>query len=210
MTGYDAAPTDFWEERYAGADAVWSGRANEALVATAGPLPPGRALDLGCGEGGDALWLAGAGWQVLGVDISPTAVTRARDAAAAAGLAPDRARFQVADLATWEPTEEFDLVTASFLHSPVALPREQILRSASRHVVRGGHLLVITHAAPPPGSEHHHGHDRFPGPEDAVADLALPETEWETAIARVRPRQHPPRPGTPAFTEDVVVMLRRR
>jgi SAM-dependent methyltransferase len=207
---HDVAPTDFWEERYAGAGPVWSGRANEALVAAVTPLPPGRALDLGCGEGGDALWLAGRGWRVLGVDIAPTAVARAQDAAAAAGLAPERARFAVADLSTWEPTEDYDLITASFLHSPVALPREEILRAMARRVAPGGHLLLITHAAPPPGSAHDHGHERFPGPEQALADLALPEAEWETVLAQVRPRQHPAAPGAPAFADDVVLLLRRR
>lgn len=208
--GRGAAPTDFWEERYAGAGPVWSGQANEALIAAVSPLAPGRALDLGCGEGGDALWLAAHGWQVLGVDISPTAVARARDAAAAAGLAPDRARFAVADLSAWQPAEDYDLIAASFLHSPVALPREDIVRAVARRVVPGGHLLLVTHSAPPPGAAHDHGHERFPGPEEALADLALPEPEWETVLAQLRPRQHPARPGSPGFTDDVVLLLRRR
>ena len=207
---HESAAVDFWEERYAEAGPVWSGHANEALRATVADLTPGRALDLGCGEGGDALWLAAHGWQVLGVDISPTAVTRARDAAAAAGLGPEQARFEVADLSAWEPAEDCDLIAASFLHSPAALPREDIVRTMARHVAPGGHLALITHSAPPAGAAHDHGHERFPGPEDALAELALPESQWETVLAQVRPRQHPARPGSPGFTDDVVLLLRRR
>ena len=80
------APIDFWEQRYAGAERVWSGRVNATLAAIAGGLEPGRALDLGCGEGGDVIWLAENGWHATGVDLSPTAIDRARTAASARGL----------------------------------------------------------------------------------------------------------------------------
>ena len=69
----------YWEERYSTATQVWSGRANASVVAVASELTPGTALDLGCGEGGDSLWLAEQGWRVTGVDISPTAVRRGAD-----------------------------------------------------------------------------------------------------------------------------------
>ena len=68
----------FWEERYASADAVWSGRVNATLAEVVSTLAVGRALDLGCGEGGDAIWLAQQGWQVTAVDVSPTAIARCR------------------------------------------------------------------------------------------------------------------------------------
>ncbi|MDN5635429.1 MAG: class I SAM-dependent methyltransferase, partial [Brevibacterium sp.] len=74
-----------WEERYAGDDAVWSGNPNEALVATVGSLTPGRVLDVGCGEGADVIWLAENGWDVVGIDLSQTAIDRATEAAAAKG-----------------------------------------------------------------------------------------------------------------------------
>ena len=89
MSGTPTA-AEFWEARYADADRIWSGRVNRAVADVAAGLEPGRALDLGCGEGGDAVWLARHGWAVTGVDLSPTAVARGRRAAAEAGV-PDGA-----------------------------------------------------------------------------------------------------------------------
>src|SRR5690606_11619021 len=151
--------------RYAGADRVWSGRVNRVLADVAGDLAPGRALDLGCGEGGDVVWLAQHGWDATGVDVSATAVRRATEAATAAGL--DRARFVVGDLSV-VPADGYDLVTASFLHSPAGMPREEILRRAAARVAPGGHLLITAHAGFPPGSPAAHGHEhhRFPTPEE--------------------------------------------
>src|SRR4051794_16514455 len=106
-----ATPAEFWEERYAGAGRVWSGKPNAVLSDVAGFLRPGSALDLGCGEGADAIWLGEQGWEVLGVDISPTAVARGREEAARRGLV--RVRFEAHDLALWNPPIAFDLVTAS-------------------------------------------------------------------------------------------------
>src|SRR5690625_2504728 len=74
-------PRAFWEQFYGEKDRTWSGRVNPRLVEEAGELTPGRALDLGCGEGADAVWLAERGWQVVAVDISATALQRARDLA---------------------------------------------------------------------------------------------------------------------------------
>lgn len=203
----DSAPATFWEQRYADADRVWSGRPNATLVDVAGALPPGRALDLGCGEGADAIWLAGRGWDVTGVDISPTAVARAVDAAHAAGL---DARFLAADLATFATDELFDLVTASFLHSPVALDRADALRRAAERVAVGGRLLVITHAAPPPwaSAEHVRGHV-FISPADDLAALALDPRAWTTEIADVRTRDAVAPDGSRAQLEDGVVLVRR-
>src|SRR5699024_9482166 len=90
-----------WEERYSGSeDTVWSGNPNEALVATVAEMTPGRVLDVGCGEGADAIWLAEHGWDVTGIDLSTTAIDRARTAAEARGVHPE---FAVGDVSTWEP-----------------------------------------------------------------------------------------------------------
>ena len=139
----------YWEERYSTATQVWSGRANASVVAVASELTPGTALDLGCGEGGDSLWLAEQGWRVTGVDISPTAVRRGADEAARRGIPADRNTWVAADLETWTTDQRFDLVSACFLQSNVTLSREAILRRAATLVAPGGHLLVVAHAAPP-------------------------------------------------------------
>ena len=202
------APVDFWEERYAGPDRVWSGKANAALVDVASGLTPGRALDLGCGEGADALWLASKGWDVIGVDISPTAVGRAAAEAAAQGL-EQRVRFEATDLSSWDSDHSFDLVTSAFLHSPVELPRQDILRRASAFVVPGGHLLVITHAAAPPWSGHAEGHaPEFLTPAQERAVLALGE-DWTVELEEVRERDVT-RPDVGAVTlQDGILLFRR-
>ena len=203
----DAAPAAYWERRYADSDRVWSGRPNATLVDVAAGLAPGRALDLGCGEGADTIWLAAHGWDATGVDISPTAVARAGDAARAAGV---DARFIAADLATLSDDDRFDLVTASFLHSPVALDRTQALRRAADRVAAGGRLLIISHAAPPPWASAEHVRDHaFVSPAEELRRLALDAQEWTTEIAEVRTRDVSAPDGRPAHLEDGVVLVRR-
>jgi trans-aconitate methyltransferase len=174
---------------------------------------PGRALDLGCGEGADVIWLAQRGWQATGVDIAETAIARAREAAS--DLDVPQARFEAADLSTWRPDGQFELVTASFLQSPVALSRHEILRSVAAQVAPGGHLLVIAHAAAPPWSRLRHAHADgqhadFPTPDDDVAALALDPSEWSVVIAEVRSRDAVGPDGDEAVLHDSVVLLRRR
>ena len=204
----DAA--QFWEQRYARSDRVWSGRANRALVEVASALTPGRALDLGCGEGGDAVWLAQNGWDVTGVDIAPSAIARATAAADELGLNPERIRFVAADLESRDDAERYDLVTACFLQSPVPLARQLILRKAAEQVAVGGHLLVVSHAAPPPWSnlgDHHP--DGMPQPADELAALDLPSDHWHVEIAEVRSRPATGPDGQQAVLDDGIVLLRR-
>src|SRR5688500_13702544 len=141
----------FWERRYASREQVWSGRANARLAEVAGPLEPGRALDLGCGEGADAVWLAQRGWDVTAVDVSATALERGAAAAAAVGVA-DRVRFERHDLARSFPAGAFDLVSAQFLQSPVELPRGEVLRSAAAAVGECGLLLIVEHGSVSPSA----------------------------------------------------------
>lgn len=79
-------PLEFWEQRYGSSEKIWSGKANVVLESVASKLTPGRALDLGAGEGGDVLWLANQGWEARGLELSQTVVTRAQEAAQRAGL----------------------------------------------------------------------------------------------------------------------------
>lgn len=217
----EIAPAEYWEDRYGGSEQVWSGRVNGVLAEIASTLAPGRALDLGCGEGGDVVWLAQQGWAATGIDISPTAIRRATDAARAAGLDASRAEFRVGDLSDLDAGDRFDLVTASFLHSPVELPRERILSLAAEHVAPGGHLLLTSHAAPPPWAQalhdgHGHAgagerstHPRFPTPEEEIASLALDEGEWDVLVAETRERETVGPDGAAAVLSDGVVLLRR-
>ena len=216
MTG--AEPKAFWDDRYASAgERMWSGKANPSLVRVVEELAPGRALDLGCGEGGDVLWLAQQGWDATGIDISSVAVERATAAAAELGLPADRARFVATDLSTWSGGgETYDLVTASFFQSPVELPRFEVLRRAAGLVANGGHLLVIAHADFPPWASPEdraahtgEGSHRFFTPEEEVTELALPSAEWDVVIAEPRDRPATAPDGTPSHLTDSVVLLRR-
>ncbi|WXF92354.1 class I SAM-dependent methyltransferase [Curtobacterium flaccumfaciens pv. flaccumfaciens] len=130
-----AAPSarEWWESRYAERDGIWSGRVNAVLASVIWGLPVGRALDLGCGEGGDVVWLAEQGWDVTGIDLSVTALQRGSRATVAAGV-QEQTAFVAADLARWDTAARFDLVTASFLQSwPVEIP-------PSRHPASGRRL----------------------------------------------------------------------
>ncbi|MGI3786380.1 MAG: FAD-dependent oxidoreductase [Janthinobacterium lividum] len=135
----------FWDERYR-EGRMHPREANPVLVEVASGLTPGRALDLGSGYGDDAVWLAGRGWRVLGIDVSGTAVAQSAEAAGRAGVA-GQASFERHDLAMSFPTGEFDLVTTHYLHAPDGLPRGEVLRRAAAAVAPGGTLLVVGHAS---------------------------------------------------------------
>ncbi|GAA1699758.1 class I SAM-dependent methyltransferase [Microbacterium sediminicola] len=196
-----------WEERYAAADRVWSGRVNAAVAATVAGMAPGTALDIGSGEGGDVLWLAEHGWHATGLDVSPTAVRRAGELAAERGLT---ATFVVGDGAA-SIDGAFDLVLASFLHSwDPEFPRIRLLRDAADRVAPGGRLLVLSHAAPPPWSRHAHDDGvRLLTPEQELELLALDPSVWETELCEVRPREATGPDGQAATLEDGILLLRR-
>ncbi|MBF4461155.1 MULTISPECIES: class I SAM-dependent methyltransferase [unclassified Rathayibacter] len=202
---------EHWEARYSDSGRVWSGRPNATLVDLVGGLTPGRALDLGAGEGGDVLWLASRGWRVTGLDLSETALTRAREAAARQGL---DVALRYADLAgDWPVAGDFDLVTASFLHSMVELPRIDILRRAAELVAPGGHLAIVSHVAPPPGArEHHHGASEAPlelaSPEEELAALAL-DARWIPLVVETRERVASGPDGHEVPLLDGVLLVRR-
>jgi len=200
-------PAEAWEFRYAQAPQRWSGNPNATLVDVVAPLAPGRAVDLGSGEGADAIWLARQGWTVLGVDISPTAVLRARGAALETGV-DDRATFEAHDLSGWEPEGGIDLVTASFFHSREDLPRTEILQRVAAHVVPGGHVAIVSHAAPPPRSEHAHHDELLLDADGEVA--AFDPDAWVVVVAEHRERAATGPGGEAAHLEDVAVLLRRR
>lgn len=205
----DGKPEDaqrFWEQRYSSSERTWSGRVNAQLAAVAVDLPAGRALDLGCGEGADAVWLAERGWQVLAVDISATALQRAAEGASARNVL-GRINFQRHDLNQTFPDGMFDLVSAQYLHSPAPLQRETVLCRAADHVAPGGLLLIVDHGeAPPWAKEHLH---RFPGIDEVLAPLQLDAAKW-TRVRTERVKRETVGPdGEPATLLDNVIVLRR-
>lgn len=134
-----------WQERYAGVESVWSGKPNPQLVTEAGKLPPGTALDVGCGEGGDVIWLAQHGWRVTGADFSANGLTRAAQHAEQAGVA-DRTEWWQVDARDFDAAGRlFDLVTTHFLHLPDGRMVQAVGRLATA-VAPGGHLLVVGHS----------------------------------------------------------------
>lgn len=195
-----------WEEHYAARPQVWSGRVNAQLAAIAPQLGGTRALDLGCGEGADAIWLAEQGWTVVAVDVSGTALSRARTAATSRGVA-EHVDFQQHELTTSFPAGTFDLVSAHFLHSTVEMDRTAVLRKAAEAVAPGGALLIVDHAAAPPWAVKM-AHHEFPSAESVVDGLRLDPARWQPQISRVeRPAQGPD--GEQVTLVDNVILLRR-
>lgn len=134
-----------WEERYSSEESIWSGNPNQQLVAEVSGLRPGTALDVGCGEGGDVIWLARHGWQVTGADFSANGLARAARHAEQAGVA-DRTDWWQVDARTFGADgRSYDLVTTHFLHPPDGGMVEVTSRLADA-VAPGGHLLVVGHA----------------------------------------------------------------
>ncbi|MFF3087837.1 SAM-dependent methyltransferase [Streptomyces nojiriensis] len=202
-----AAGEEFWDGRYGESHRIWSGEANAMLVHEVSALAPGRALDLGCGEGADAVWLARRGWTVTGTDISGVALGRAAEHAAEAGLA-DRVSFARHDLTESFPQGEFDLVSACFLHNYGDFPRDAVLRTAAAAVAPGGTLLVVGHAGWAPWQEDRE-EAHFPTPEEVLTQLEPVTAGWEVLRAEETERIQNQPDGTPGTRTDNVVRVRR-
>ncbi|HLZ63099.1 MAG TPA: bifunctional NAD(P)/FAD-dependent oxidoreductase/class I SAM-dependent methyltransferase [Ktedonosporobacter sp.] len=198
----------FWERHYQRHERVWSGKANPVLVDTVGSEPPGTALDLGCGEGGDAIWLAQHGWRVTAIDVSATALYRALTEATTVGVEA-RIDFQQHDLARTFPTGAFDLVSAQYLQSPVEFPRERVLQAAAQAVAPGGLLLIVEHASVAPWSSHSDPHTHFPTPEEILAMLNLSTEQWRPQRLEAPKRQASGPNGQSAIVTDNIIAVRR-
>ncbi|HST66308.1 MAG TPA: methyltransferase domain-containing protein [Mycobacteriales bacterium] len=198
MTTWTEPPA--WEERYGGTTAVWSGHPNRWLVHEASGLAPGTALDAGCGEGGDALWLAAHGWRVTAVDFAAAGLARA------AAADPDgQVQWVRADLRSWIPPASYDLVSVQFLH-PAADVRAAVLARLAAAVAPGGTLLVVGHNVAGMGG--HHPDGMYPGAAELAAELD--PAGWEiVAEDRQRPATgHETDHGT--TLTDAVLVARRR
>ena len=133
---------DQWDERYAATELVWTAEPNRFVVEELAGETPGRALDLGSGEGRNAIWLAGQGWQVTAVDFSSVGLAKAAKLAAARGVAVS---WEHADLRQYHPAPgAYDLVLLAYIHLP---PGEfaAVLATAASALAPGGTLLVVGH-----------------------------------------------------------------
>ncbi|HDH03576.1 MAG TPA: class I SAM-dependent methyltransferase [Actinobacteria bacterium] len=132
-----------WDERYSEAGLVWGRDANAFVVDQLEGLSPRRVLDLGCGQGRNALWLASQGHDVTGLDLSPVAIDQAKEMARASGL---EVSFSALDLATdWRPSADaFDLVVLSYLQLPESA-RKPIHAKAVETLAPGGMIFLIAH-----------------------------------------------------------------
>jgi SAM-dependent methyltransferase len=203
---------EFWDERYGGSESVWSGHPNPQLVAQASALAPGSALDVGCGEGADAIWLAERGWTVVGVDVSPVGLDRAADHAAQAGaVIAARIDWREADLFAEdvEPFGAYELVNSQYLHLPPEV-RERGLGRLAASVAPGGSLLIVSH---------HPSDLEIPGLRPNVPELfytaselaaGLDPARWEIVVAAAPERSVNGPETHPVTVHDAVLHARRR
>jgi SAM-dependent methyltransferase len=193
----------FWDDLYREKDQLWSGAPNGVLVTEVEDMPPGQALDLGCGEGGDALWLASRGWLVTAVDISLVALERAK---AAAGDA--KVSWTHADLSTSAlPAGAFDLVAALYF-SVKRESEHRAVRNMLAAVAPGGTLLFAHHELT--GHEREHS----PDPDFDPADYYFPgdiaamlDDDWTIVTHETKLRAN--MPPEAIHVNDVVLKARR-
>jgi SAM-dependent methyltransferase len=205
---FDAtSEADEWDARYSEREgSMWSGRPNGRLVAEVADLTPGRALDVGCGEGADAIWLARRGWTVTAIDISDVAIGRAGAAAERAGAAVE----WVCGDALQVPLSDrsFDLVSMQY----PALPKsagEAAVQTLLGAVRPGGLLLAVYHDLDDEHREHMKARGVDPADYVGLDDLRrLLGDDFTVELDVVEPRKDPP-PGTPHIA-DAVLRARRR
>lgn len=198
----------YWDGVYAARPAATDPRPNVRLTETVTGLPPGDALDLGCGPGGDALWLARQGWHVTAVDVSAVAVERLTGLARSHGLT-DRIDAEPHDLRESFPQGAFDLVCAHYLHTPLDLDRAAVLRLAAHSLRRGGRLLVVDHGSTAPWSWDQDPGVRFPTPREVAEGIGLDPATWTVERADAPRRIATGPDGRTAEVTDHVLLIRR-
>ncbi|MGI5170045.1 SAM-dependent methyltransferase [Spirillospora sp. CA-253888] len=200
----------FWDGVYAARPASTDPQPNVRLTEAVTGLPAGDALDLGCGNGGDALWLARRGWRVHAVDISTVAVERLTGLARSGGLG-DRVTAERHDLRESFPPGGFDLVCAHYLHTPFDLDRATVLRSAAHALRPGGRLLVVDHGSTAPWSWDQDPDAHYPSPQEVAEGIALDPATWTVERADA-PRRTATGPGgrTAEVTDHVLLIRRNR
>lgn len=169
-------PQHFWDEVWTRRSASDERPPDAALVEAMREVAPGTALDLGCGDGANAVWLAQNGWTVTGVDLSEVALGEAAARAERAHVEA-RVRWERADLQRWSTSETFDLVTAFYLHMPLDFDATPLLGRAASAVRPGGTLLVVGHHTLPPWNPNP-STKLLPTAAEIVTDLGLDEPAW--------------------------------
>lgn len=175
---------EFWDEIWSGTDDIGSG-SDELLAAYVESLTPGRALELGCGSGRNAVWLAQKGWQVTAVDFSTAAVAKVKQLSQQAGVT---VHAETADAASYRPNGHFDLITSFYIQLPTS-ERRRMLATASDALAPGGSLLFVSHdASVPPHSWFPEERLTLTTPEQVVAELpGLHITEARVVIGAAPP-----------------------
>ncbi len=192
-----------WDERYRTQGYVWGLEPNVFVAELTEDLPPGRALDLGCGQGRNAIWLARRGHEVTGIDLSPVAIDQARRLAADAGV---EVTFEAADLTTWDPGDRtWDLIVLSYLQLP-ADARRTVHQTAVKALAPGGRIVVVAHHL----DNLERGIGGPPDPavlcteDDVVADLVGLEIERAEPV-----RRHVAKGDVAGDAIDLVVVARK-
>ncbi len=201
----DAGVQEEWDRRYADQQQLWSGQPNGALVAEVAGLAPGRVLDVGCGEGADAVWLARGGWEVTGLEVSGLALSRAAQHAIDAGVSVRWVHAGLVEAAL--PPGSFDLVSAQY---PALLrtPEQAAGRALLTAVAPGGVLLFVHHA----GFEHQPAHESGFDPADYLSlplVAAMLDGDWQIEANEQRPRVAPAGGAGAHHHDDVVLRARR-
>ena len=192
-------PEQEWDERYRSEDRLWSGHVNGSLTAEVSGLTPGRALDVGCGEGADAIWLTEHGWAVTAIDISGVAVERGRAEA-------ERRDLEITWIAGDFPADvpgTFDLVSLHYPAFPIATI-DAVSRGLIDGVAPGGTLLLVGHAPVDPEHAHFDPAD-YVQPWDVEPLLG---DSWTVEVSETRPRPGDHHHGS-LHVEDVVIRARR-
>ncbi|MER5967720.1 class I SAM-dependent methyltransferase [Streptomyces sp. NPDC002057] len=201
----DPAVRAEWDSRYADRHQLWSGRPNGALVAEVAGLTPGRVLDVGCGEGADAVWLARGGWDVTALEVSGIALDRATGHARDAGVTVRWVHATLTEAAL--PPASFDLVSAQYpalLRTPDAAAERALLSA----VAVGGVLLLVHHAGMDTQPPNDSGFD----PADYVWPSMVTELlgeDWAIEVDEQRPRVAPDGGAGAHHTDDLVLRARR-
>ena len=217
----------YWDAHYeqGGSAAGHQLPPNPYLVDEVGDLTPGSALEAGCGEGAEALWLGRAGWQVTAVDIAAEPLARAAERAGAQGMG-DRIEWVRADLSSWEPERTYDLVTTHYAHP--SMPQLEFYDRLSAWVAPGGSLLVVGHLQSGHGAPGGHGgqgtphahadrgaqHDHQPPAAASVTATGITDrldpATWDVVTAGEHTRTLDGTGGGHGILQDVVVRAVRR